>query len=136
MRSLTEIGVRCSRSNSAESSLRYFSQCSGKRSSFPSGISMSASIWRHLAIRTLSAGRVTWNPHQNRTRSPPSPHCRMPVVFGHLLEGETEFFGKKRTRDLDETQIGDVRDDTSAIGIEKHHLHLRANARRNGHVRI
>jgi len=58
------------------------------------------------------------------------------VVLGHLREGETELFGKKGTRDFDETQISDVRDDASAIGIEEHHLHLCANARRNGHGRI
>jgi hypothetical protein len=61
---------------------------------------------------------------------------RIPVVLGHFCERKAEFFGKKRTRDLDETQISDVRDDTSAIGIEKHHLQLCADARRNGHGRI
>src|SRR5207249_2517723 len=61
---------------------------------------------------------------------------RIPMVLGHLSKRKTEFFGEKRARDLDETQIGDIRNDTSAIGIEKHHLHLCANARSNGHGRI
>ena len=58
------------------------------------------------------------------------------MVIGHFREGETEFFSEKRTGDLDETQISDVRDDTSAIGIEEHHLYLCSNARSNGHGRI
>ena len=49
---------------------------------------------------------------------------------------KTEVFGKKRTRDFDEAEIRNIRDDTSAIGVEEHNLHLSANARRNGHRKI
>src|ERR1051326_988088 len=38
-----------------------------------------------------------------------------------------------RARDLDETQIRDVRHNTSAIGVEEHHLHFGTNLRRCGH---
>src|SRR5438552_2089830 len=44
-------------------------QGSGKRSNFPAGISISASIWRHWAISVLSSGRVIRNAHQNRARA-------------------------------------------------------------------
>jgi hypothetical protein len=60
----------------------------------------------------------------------------IPMVLGHFGEREAEGLGETGTRDFDETQISDVRDDTSTIGVEEHHLHLRANTRWNGHGTI
>ena len=52
-------------------------------------------------------------------------------VFGHLREAEAELLGQKRAGRLDEAQISNIRHDASAIGIEEHHPHFRANARRS-----
>ena len=52
------------------------------------------------------------------------------LVLVHPRETETEFFSEQGPRDLDEAQIGNIGDNASAIGIEEHHLHFRADARR------
>ena len=57
-------------------------------------------------------------------------HHRIFLRLGHLGEAEPEFFGEKGARDFDEAQVGDVMDDGGAVGIEKHHLQLGADARR------
>ena len=45
----------------------------------------------------------------------------------HFCQPQSKLFGQESARDFDETQIGDVMNDPTAIGIEKHHLHFRAN---------
>jgi len=57
---------------------------------------------------------------------------RIPLRFRHFRQGQTEFFGEQRAGDFDEAQIDDVGDDSTAIGVEKHHLQLSANARHGG----
>jgi hypothetical protein len=37
------------------------------------------------------------------------------MVLRHFCESETELFSEKGARDLDKTQISDIRDDASAI---------------------
>ena len=44
-----------------------------------------------------------------------------------------ELLSQESAGDLDEAQISDVMDDTTAVGIEKHHLHFSANAGRAGY---
>ena len=70
-----------------------------------------------------------------------SEHCRAAVVdfganndrillvLGHLREAEPELFGKKRPRNFDETQVGDVMNNGCAIRIEEHNLHIGSDAR-------
>src|SRR6478672_10655806 len=60
---------------------------------------------------------------------------RIGLLFGHLCKDETKFLDEMCARDLDETQISDIRDDASAIGIEKHHLHFCADLQW-GHGRL
>src|SRR5207248_6040693 len=48
----------------------------------------------------------------------------------HFGERKPKFFGQQRPRDLDETEISDIRHNPAAIGIEEHDPHFGANARR------
>ena len=50
--------------------------------------------------------------------------------LGHFGEGKAKLFRQKRARYLDEAQISDVVHHTTAVRVEKHHLHFCANARR------
>src|SRR5437660_10729502 len=77
------------------------------------------------------AGPRFWPRGDNQSRCAPPPDR---FVFGDFSQGEAEFLGKMCARDLNETQISDIRDDASAIGIEKHHLHLCADSRRSHSV--
>ncbi len=56
-------------------------------------------------------------------------HHGISLLFSHFCQTEAEFLGQMCARDLDEAQIRDVRNHASAVGIEKHHLHVRADSR-------
>ena len=55
---------------------------------------------------------------------------------GHFCQLQSKLFGQQSARDFDETQIGNVMNNTTTIGIEKHHLHFRTNTGRlgSGHI--
>src|SRR6266480_623545 len=58
-------------------------------------------------------------------------HHGICLLFSHFGQAKAEFFGQMCARDLNETQISDVRHDASAVGVEKHHLHICADSRRS-----
>src|SRR4029077_13550224 len=58
-------------------------------------------------------------------------HHGICLLFSHFRQAKAEFFGQVCARNLNKTQISDVRHDASAVGIEKHHLHVCADSRRS-----
>lgn len=55
-------------------------------------------------------------------------HDRVMSAFGHPGETHAELFRENRAGDLDETEVVDIVHDGSAVGIEKHDLHVGGNA--------
>jgi len=53
----------------------------------------------------------------------------IPVRLRHLAQSESELLRQKRSRDFNKPQVGDIVDDTTAIGVEEHHLHFRLDAK-------
>src|SRR5437016_11685110 len=58
-------------------------------------------------------------------------HHGICLPFSHFGQAKSELFGQMCARDLNKTQISDVRHDASAVGVEKHHLHVCADSRRS-----
>ena len=63
-------------------------------------------------------------------------HNRIGFLLRHLHDGEPELLRQVCASDLDETQIRDVGYNASAVGVEKHHLHVCANTGSHGQFHI
>ena len=61
---------------------------------------------------------------------------RVRLLLRHLHELKPKLLSKVCARDLDEAQIGNIRYNTSAIGVEKHYLHVCVNTGDHGQFHI
>src|SRR5215472_2315639 len=61
---------------------------------------------------------------------------RIRLLLHHLHERETELLRKMCARDLNKTQVRNIGDNASAIGIEKHYLDVCANTGGHGRFHI
>ena len=52
---------------------------------------------------------------------------RILLGLGHLREVQAEFFSQSSPGHLDKAQVSDIGNDSTAIGIEKHHLYFNAD---------
>jgi hypothetical protein len=58
------------------------------------------------------------------------------LLLRHLYDRKAELLRKVCARGLDEAQIRNIGYNTSAVGVEKHYLHVCANTGRHGRFHI